>query len=404
MQFSYTARSGTGTSATGVIDATSVAEARQMLRAEGLYPLSVTGAKLPGLTVQKTRKPRKKKVRPTDLLMLTSQLSIMSKSGVDLADALKGIAQECPNLKLKQTLQNIYDDVAAGQTVSAALEKHKTLFGSTYIAGIRAGEASGRLPEVLDRLTSLQRYEIRLRNTIKSILTYPIILTCVALLVSSALILFVLPQFATVFEDLERSVPPTTQFLLDISVFVRTHLTLLIPSLLVGIFLIYRMLRTERYRMLMDRFLMQARGIGPAMQGLTTGRVFTLLGTMLESGIPLLDALKLCRTSVRNQLFQKLFDQLEDDVMNGKGIGLSLGTASFVPGGAAQMIATAERSGELGSVMQTVGEFYEEEGERQIREAVKFLEPAIILVMGVFVSFIVISVMLPMLDVSTMAK
>jgi type II secretory pathway component PulF len=156
--------------------------------------------------------------------------------------------------------------------------------------------------------------------------------------------------------------------------------------------------------MLMDRFLMQARGIGPAMQGLTTGRVFTLLGTMLESGIPLLDALKLCRTSVRNQLFQKLFDQLEDDVMNGKGIGLSLGTASFVPGGAAQMIATAERSGELGSVMQTVGEFYEEEGERQIREAVKFLEPAIILVMGVFVSFIVISVMLPMLDVSTMAK
>ena len=403
MQYSYTAKTGTGEPSTGIIDAPSVAEARQMLRADGLFPLSVNVAMAPGFSSAKTRKAKGKKVRRTDLLMLTSQLSIMSKSGVDLADALKGIAADCPNAKLKETLEQIYDDVASGQTVSDALAKHDRIFGSTYVAGIRAGEASGRLTDVLDRLTSLQRYEIRLRNTITSILTYPIILSCVAILVSSALILFVLPQFATVFSDLEKPVPPSTQFLLDISVFIRSNLTLLIPGLLVSLFLLYRMSRTDRYRTLMDQFLMQAKGIGPAMQGLTTGRVFTLMGTMLESGIPLLDALKLCRTSVNNQLFQKLFDRLEDDVMNGRGIGTSLSSAGFIPGGAAQMIATAERSGELGNVMQTVGSFYEEEGERQIRATVKFLEPAIILTMGVFVAFIVISVMLPMLDVSTMS-
>ena len=282
-----------------------------------------------------------------------------------------------------------------------ALKKHTAVFGETYIVAIQAAEASGQMTEVLDRLTKLLRFEIRMRNTIKSILTYPVILFFVALLVSSALILFVLPQFATVFENLEKPVPPSTQILLDVSVFVRSHFLYLLPTLAVGAYCAWKAMALDSVKLFFDGLLLRMKGIGPAMQSLAAGRVFTLMGTMLQSEIPLLEALGLCRTASRNRLLQRLFHRLEDDVIKGRGIGPGLAVADCIPRGAAQMISTAERSGRLAEVIQTVGEFYEEEGERQIRQAVKFLEPAIILVMGVFVSFIVMSIMLPLLDVSS---
>lgn len=398
IDFAYTARSSVGEAADGIISAESAAHARELLRGEGLFPMTVDSkSKAAG---NRRRRSTSSKVRQTDLLMLTSQLSIMSRSGVDIADALKGIAEECANPVLQKTLQDIYEDVAAGDTVSASLARHSEVFGETYVVAIQAAEASGQMTEVLERLTLLLRYEIRLRNTITGILTYPLILFGVAGLVSMALILFVLPQFATVFEDLDRPVPPSTQILLDISVFVKSWALYLIPA--VGLLAVgaWKALKTDSAKLVFDRLVMSIKGLGPAVQSLAAGRMFTLMGTMLQSGIPLLDSLGLCRTATGNRLLQQLFSRLEEDVINGRGISGGLASATCIPSGAAQMISTAERTGQLAQVIQTVGEFYEEEGERQIKQAVKFLEPAIILSMGVFVSFIVMSVMLPLLDVT----
>ncbi|MCP4172427.1 MAG: type II secretion system F family protein [Fuerstiella sp.] len=400
MDFSYTARNTSGAAANGVITADSVAQARQLLRGNGLFPLSLTSTSHSTVIRRRNSPRRGKKLAQTDLLLLTSQLNIMCKSGVDLADALKSAAEECANPILKNSLQVIYDDVAAGDSVSSALKKHSAIFGETYIVAIQAAEASGQMTEVLDRLTTLLRFEIRMRNTIKSILTYPVILFFVALMVSAALILFVLPQFATVFENLEKPVPPSTQFLLDISVLVRSHFMYLVPLLIVLAAGAWKAMALDSVKLFLDGLLLRMKGIGPAIQSLAAGRVFTLMGTMLQSDIPLLETLGLCRTASRNLLLQQLFGRLEDDVIQGRGIGPGLSTANCIPRGAAQMIATAERSGRLAEVIHTVGGFYEEEGERQIRQAVKFLEPAIILTMGVFVSFIVMSIMLPLLDIS----
>ena len=400
IDFTYTAKSASGESADGIISAESDVHARQLLRAEGLYPVSVKSKSLGAAKKKSGSQTRSGKVRQTDLLMLTSQLSIMSQAGVDLADSFKGVAAECDNPILQKVLEQIYDDVSAGETVSASLGKHTEIFGNTYVVAIQAAEASGQMTEVLQRLTKLLRYEIRLKNTVKGILTYPAILFTVAVLVCTALVLFVLPQFATVFEDLEKPVPPSTQFLLDVSVFVRGYFLYVVPAVVVGGFILWQGLKTEAFRLVVDTMVMNMKGLGPAVQSLSAGRMFTLMGTMLQSGIPLLDALALCRTASGNRLLQRLFARLEEDVINGRGISPGMVAATCIPGGASQMISTAERSGRLGDVMQTVGEFYEEEGERQIRQAVKMLEPAIILTMGVFVSFIVMSIMLPLLDVS----
>ncbi len=399
IDFAYTAKRVTGEAAKGIITADSVAHARELLRGEGLFPMSVVSGALGAVTVRRPAR-RGGKVRKADLLMLTSQLSIMSRSGVDLADALKGVAEECTNPILQTALEAIYEDVASGVTVSASLQKHSQIFGETYVVAIQAAEASGQMSEVLDRLTKLLRYEIRLNNTIRGIMTYPLILFGVAFLVSCALVLFVLPQFASVFEDMGKPVPPSTQILLDFSVFVRSYFLYIIPVAIVMCIGGWRAMKTDSFKTIFDTVVMNIKGLGPAVQSLSAGRMFTLMGTMLQSGIPLLDALGLCRTASGNRLLQRLFGKLEEDVMNGRGISAGLSTATCIPSGASQMISTAERSGRLAEVIQTVGEFYEEEGERQIKTAVKFLEPAIILTMGVFVSFIVMSVMLPLLDVT----
>lgn len=403
IDFAYTAKTAGGESASGAISADSAAHARELLRAEGYFPMSINARRQDANQRKTTKKPvvARRKVAKADLLMLTSQLSIMTRSGVDLADSLKGVAEECRNPILQQVMTQVHDDVSAGETVSAALAKHSDVFGETYVVAIQAAEASGQMTDVLDRLTKLLRYEIRLSNTVKSILTYPVILFFVAALVSTALVLFVLPQFAKVFEELDRPVPPSTQMLLDVSLFIRSYALYLVPGLVVAGVGFWKSLQTESFRLMFDTVVLHLKGLGPAIQSLAAGRLFTLMGTMLQSGIPLLDALGLCRTATKNRLLQKLFSRLEDDVVNGRGITPGIMAATCLPGGSAQMISTAEKSGRLSEVMQTVGEHYEEEGERQIRQAVKFLEPAIILTMGVFVSFIVMSVMLPLLDINS---
>ncbi|MCA9069304.1 MAG: type II secretion system F family protein [Planctomycetaceae bacterium] len=401
MQFVYTAKSSSGSTVNGTIDAASVSDARRQLRTQGMFPMACSQA-----TRNATAAIRKKvggngKVPKTELMMITSQLAIMTQSGVDFADALKNVKTQCSHPTLRRQLEDIYENVSAGQSVSTALGQHVGTFGPAYVAVVAAGEASGSLMEVLSRLAELLKNEIRLKSSIWSILAYPLVLLIVASLVVSALVLFVLPQFSDVFRDLGTTPPPMTQFLLATSLWVQDHLIWLALFGGLGVVGAWRLCKTEAARLTRDKVMISAPIIKRATKALLTGRVFRLLGTMLETGMPLLEGLQLCRLSVNNTLFQRLFSQLEQDVINGLGIGNGLAASQMVPPSAAQMVQTAEKTGRLGTVMTSVGEFYEEDGERQLRQTIKLLEPLIIVLMGVVVAGVVLSVMLPLLDVST---
>ena len=336
--------------------------------------------------------------------MLTSQLSIMCQAGIDVAEALGNVAKRCPNPTLARILREIHDDVSAGITVSEALKKHSKVFGGAYVASIAAGEASGTLTEVLKRLAELLKHEIRLRATIRSVMAYPLVLTGVAMIVIAALVFFVLPQFAVVFEDLGNTPPAHTQMLLASGAFLREHFLMLGVGFVVFAGLGWRYMLTEQAARYWDSTILTFRISSGATQSLITGRTFRLLGTMLQSGIPLLEGLELCRESVRNRVYRDLFDAMSESVVNGGGIGPILDESNVVPDGAAQMVGTAEQTGRLGEVINTIGEFYEEEGEQKIRGLAKLLEPLVIVVMGSVVGFVVMAVMLPLLDVSASSR
>jgi type II secretory pathway component PulF len=236
---------------------------------------------------------------------------------------------------------------------------------------------------------------------VRGALAYPAALSIISLIVIAALISFVLPRFAGIFKDIGVETPPSTQLLLALSSSIRTHGWLWGLGLAAAAFAAVRLRSTEAFCRYRDRVALSLVLVRDVTRSILVGRTFRLLGVMLQSGVPLPEALKLSRSAVQNRCYRDLFSTLLDEVLNGRGLSQSLSLAPFIPADAAQMAATGERTGRLGPVLQLVGEFYEDDGERRLQELMKLLEPAIVVVMGVIVGFIVASVMLPMLDVSS---
>ncbi|HIQ20019.1 MAG TPA: type II secretion system F family protein, partial [Planctomycetes bacterium] len=347
---------------------------------------------------------RGKRIGKRDLLTLTSQLAIMVRVGVDFATALGNVAKQCPHPGLKAVLDQVHEDVLAGKSVSAALSAHEHVFGQTYVASVAAAEKAGRLAEVLDRLAHLLRCELRMRSTVRTLLAYPVLLSVISVLAVVGLILFVLPQFAVVFQDLEVPLPVVTRCLLSLSHELTGRLWLWGGSGVASLVCLAAFFRGTRGRRIVDALLLNAVLVRDVTRSLLVGRVFQLLGTMVESGVPLLDGLRLTRSAVRNTLMRDLIQRVEEGVLNGRGIGTTFLEARFIPPAAAQMIATAEHTGTVATVAQLMGQYYEEEGERRLKELATVLEPLIIVVMGGVIATIVMSVMLPVFDFATMAK
>jgi type II secretory pathway component PulF len=404
MQFVYTAKAKSGESAAGVLAADSLPQAQRQLRQQGLFVLSVTPLGARAALAARRRFGRRGRVSRKDLMAFTSQLAIMAKAGLDIAGALHSLQRQAASPALKGTLESVYQDVVGGKSFSVALANHVEVFGQAYVASVAAGEASGRLPEVLGRQAANQRNDLRLRSARRALLAYPVVLSVVAGAVVLGLMFFVLPQFSGVFAQFDMDLPWITQCLLAMSDELRARWWLWIGLVAAAVAGLTGFRRHPVGRRMVDRFVLHAAWIGEVARSLMTGRAFHLLGIMIESGVPVVEALRLTRSSLGNSLFRQLFENLERDVLNGRGLSEALTAAPFVPSGAAEMVATAERTGTLGSVAQVIGEYYEEEGETRLRELTAMIEPLIIVGMGLVVACIVLSVMLPMFDFATLAQ
>ncbi|HEY2413102.1 MAG TPA: type II secretion system F family protein [Pirellulaceae bacterium] len=403
MKFQYTAKDRLGKPVTGEIEADTEVEARRRLRADKVFLVSIAPAAAEGARPLSGNVFPSKRVSRTELVTMMSQLTLMCQSGVDVAEALRNLSQQSKPGKLKDVLARIYDDVSSGESLSQAMTKHPDVFDRSFVAGIAAGERSGDMVGVLQRLTVLVRNEARLISSIWALLTYPILLCLVMGVVLAAVVFYVLPQFGKVFESLGHKPPPLTQFLLDVGTFARGHyIAIMIAAAIFAVALaIFR--RQSVAQRLWDYAVLHFVVVRNATRALITGRILRLLGTMLQSGVPLLDCVRLCRSASKSQLFHGLFDAVEHDLLQGQAISRAFHAATFLPDGAAQMIATAEKNGRLGPVLQTMGEHYEEQGETKIRDLVKILEPAMIVGLGVVVAGVVMAIMLPLFDASTMA-
>lgn len=421
MKFQYVAKDINGKSVRGLFESESSVAVRQRLRSQGLYALSIAAIEQashvslgrfdkhqPSLATSGVRiglpllaGKYSSRTKSSDLIVVLSQLSIMCQSGDDLAEALNTVANQCQASNLKSVLIAVYQEVSQGTRFSAALAKHPKVFNESLVAALAAGEQSGKIVEVLERTTRMMRNDQHMRSTVLSMLMYPAVLCTITLTVIFSMLFFVLPQFATIFSDMGKPIPPLTNILLSLGTNLRSNWIAIAILVAVAIGTAWTGRTHPQVRRAWDFGVLNFVLTKNFARALITGRIFRLLGTMLESGVPLLESVRLCRNATRNLFFQQMFDQVEQDLLKGEGMSQSLVAAAFLPPGAAHMISTGERTGKLPQVLQTVGEYFESDGERRLRTLVKMLEPAIIVGLGGIVGVVVLSIILPLLDVTT---
>lgn len=355
----------------------------------------------PVITTGKTGTVSFRRVSRGTVLLTLNQLAVMNKNGIEITEALETVASNCRNKKLADSLQKIHGAVNSGQSLSHAVAIHGTYFPSTLAPMLAAAEATGEVPETLAGVCDRLQGELQLRGTILGAMIYPLILVVASSVVMAALVLGVLPQFSKVFISLGRPIPASTQFLLDVGTFCRAHWCALLVafSSVGGTFFMLRKHRLVQHPL--NHFLMYGPLIRGAYRPLQAGRAFRTLAAMVGGGVPLLQAVRLTRHTTKDRYWLRLLDRIEGSLIDGTTASAVMINVDFIPQEASQMMETAERTGRIPEVLESIGEYYEEDAGRSIKRLVVTMEPVIILVMGVVVAGVVMSLLLPLLDVSS---
>lgn len=337
------------------------------------------------------------------VLLTLNQLSVMTQNGIEIAEALQSVSNSCQDPRLARTLEDIHGAVTSGQSLSSAMTMYGKYFPSTLAPMLAAAEATGEVPETLRLICKRMRSELQMRGTIVGAMIYPLILIAASSVVMSALILGVLPQFSNVFESMGRPVPVYTQMLLSFGDFCRSHWGIILISVsgTVGSLVAFR--NHSMIQKPINRFLMYGPLIRGAYRPLQAGRVLRTVAGMVHGGVPLLEAVRLTHRTTKDIYWRSLLVDVESSLIDGRTASVAMQGADFLPPETTQLMTTAERAGRVAEVLEDVGTYYEEEAQRNIKRLVVALEPAIIVVMGVIVAGIVMSVMLPLLDVSTVS-
>ena len=333
------------------------------------------------------------------LLIVFRQLALLIETGIDIAEAIELVAKSCRQAPLQQCLLQILDDINNGKGLGMAVAEQEHMLGHQVVASLRAGEASGRMTDVLRQIASQLDEGQSIRATIIASLAYPAILCAAAGVVASILVWFVLPQFEESFLSMGVTPPMLTKLLFGVASFIRNNLVLVsIAAVASAAALVFASMQSS-VKQVFYRLCFRSPLLGHALRNLSVGQLFLSLGHLLGNGIALLEAIQLVKKSTRGGVLGPLVEAWEHDVLEGRGLTYSLNEFKFLPQGSEAMLVMAERTGKLESVLTTAGAYYRDEGSSQMRQALKLSEPLIIILLGVFVGVVVASVLLPILDV-----
>jgi general secretion pathway protein F len=388
--FQYRGYRTDGSEVAGTLEANSLKDAVLRLKDSGLHPNNIQEAVY--------RKRFGLFYRPDESLLpsITRQLSTLLSSGVTLMEALSSISEENKGF-WKNMLVNIKERVASGANFSKALEDYEKIFPEFYVNMVAAGEAAGNLDKVLSRLSDFLETQANLKSKVRTSMIYPVFMICVGFVVLSFLFTFVIPKITKIFKDTESALPFITVVLITISDIFQHYWWLLIGILLGGVFGFKRL--REKNRLLVDRLILNFPG--NILQSLYFGRFTRTLGSLLEGGLPVLKALELAAKSIGNKALE--IKVIDAGRRVAEGARLSASLEGFPPV-LLQLIKTGERSGRLIEILKNAADSYEEEFSRRVQNALSFLEPAMILIMGLIVGLIVLAVLLPIFQLNQLIK
>lgn len=401
--YDYTALDAKGKKASGIINAESGSAARQELRTSKIFPISIEEVQdMAGKQDQQVLSVGRifNRVRPSEIAMMTRQLATLVGAGLPLVSAINTVIPQTGSGVFKKMLSQIKEAIVEGKSFSDALSAYPEIFPPLYTNMIQAGETSGTLEIVLDRLAEIAERQQALNSRVKAAMAYPIFMTVLGTAILFALLTYIVPSITAVFLDMNQVLPLPTRILIATSDFLKASWWMLTLAGVAAIFAIRKMINTPRGRILADRTILHLPGIGLLVKKMAVIRVTRTLGSLLENGVPMLPALEIVKNVAGNILIAKAIDDASDKVEKGQGLSVSLEESHIFPDLPIQMILVGEQSSQLEPMLNKVAEVFENEVESTIMSLTSLLQPIMLLIMGTVVLFIILSILLPIFEMN----
>jgi general secretion pathway protein F len=405
--YEYTALNDKGKKLKGIIDAQSTVAARQKLRESNIYltDLQETSGAKKDSPLKQPMGGLFRKVGSREVTVMTRQLATLLGAGLPLVQSLATLIAQTSHPQLKTILSQIKEEVNEGSSFSQTMTHYPQVFPAFYLNMVRAGEASGTLHLVLERLADFSEKQQALKGRVRAALAYPLFMFLIGSVVLFFLVAFVVPNVTRIFDEMHQTLPLITILLIGVSRFLETFWWIIVAGL-IGAFvaLKYFLSKTQKGRTLLDRTLLALPVVGQMNRKIAVARFSRTLGTLLESGVPLLASLEIVRNIVGNSLISDAIQKAGNDVREGQSLSAPLARSGLFPAISVEMISVGEQSGNLEPMLYRIAEAYEKEVESSITMLTSLLEPIMILVMGLAVGFIVVSILLPIFEMNQLVR
>jgi len=401
--YDYTAIDLKGKKTSGIIDAESAMAARQKLRSSKFYPVAINEVRDTGEKISDRALPVGRifnRIKPSDIAIMTRQLATLVVAGLPLVSAMDTVISQTRSNKFKKILSQVKDAIVEGKSFSEALSPYPYLFSSLYSNMIHAGETSGTLEIVLDRLADIAEKQLALKSRIRSAMTYPIFMSVLGAVILIVLLTYIVPSITTIFSDMNQVLPAPTRILITISDFLKSSWWIILLIIIGAAFGFHRFIHQPKGRMWFDRFTLHLPGIGELAKKLSVIRVTRTLGSLLENGVAMLPALDIVKNVAGNRLISDAIEKGADEVEKGQGLGKALSEGRIFPDLPLQMIQVGEQSGQLEAMLNKVADIFEGEVESSIMNITTLLQPIMLIIMGGIVLFIVLSILLPIFEMN----
>lgn len=401
--YDYEALDQSGNVKKGMIAAESLRDAKEKIRSKSLYPVNVnigndkatqsnTGFNLGFLKVIKSK----------DLTLMTRQLATMLSAGTPLEEALTALSSQNDNIIIKDTMTRLKVAVSEGKKLSEAMAADKNSFPPLYRAMVRAGEASGDLGAIMERIADYSEKSEEIKNKVSTAMVYPIVLSIVATSVLIILMTFVVPKVVSQFENIGAELPTLTRAVIWVSEFlVQYGLGLLILCVMAIMSYFYAM-RKQDVRLKVHRAQLKVPVIGRLILSVSSARFSRTMGTLVDGGSPVLESIRAAKEIVRNEVIRDAIDKIYTDVLEGQSLSKAMKKTEIFPSMLVYMCSMGERSGRLSYLLLKVADYLESEFDSFTQKFMSLLEPAIIVIMGVMVGLIVLSIMLPIMQLNNL--
>lgn len=389
-------KTNTGKRVKGVMEAANEQQVFNSLRAQRIHPnIKKIREKGTGLDKEITIPGFGPKAKIKDVVVFTRQFATMIDAGLPIVQGLDVLGRQHENPAMRKCLNAVKEKVEVGGTLAEGLSQHPKIFNDLYINMVAAGETGGILDIILDRLAQYLEKMDRLKRQVKTAMIYPAVVVAAAVIVTAILLIFVIPTFADMFKDFGAALPAPTRLVLDVSDFFVANYPVIFLSLF-GLFWLFKhFLKTDRGKEVMHPLFLKLPIFGEVLRKVAVARFSRTLGTMLSSGVPILDALAICSRTAGNKVVEKEVSQVRVSISEGKSIAEPLNGSLIFPPMVVQMISVGESTGALDAMLAKVADFYESEVENAVTAMKQLIEPLMILILGTIVGGLVVAMYLP---------